>query len=555
MTLDQDACYRAFRSRDRRFEGRFVVAVKTTGIYCRPGCPARLPRRENVRFLPSTAAAEEAGFRACMRCRPDASPDSAAWLGTSAVVARALRLIDEGALDDAGVEELAARLGMGERHLRRLFVELLGAPPRAIARTRKAHFARKLLEETDLAVSVVALSAGFGSVRRFNTAMRETFGRSPRELRKARRGGRTSPRGGLVLRLPYKPPFDWTSLLEFMGPRAIPGVEIVEGNSYRRTVRIDGSAGTIEVSPLRGSHALTLRVDIPLGPGLDRLVRRVRRLFDLDADPDRIARDLRRDLLLARLLRGRPGIRVPGAWDGFETAVRAILGQQVSVRGATTLSGRLVILLGEPLDGPVGGKSISGENAGGRAFRDGATSSGGLTHLFPGPDVVAGADLSRIGIPRGRAAAIRGLAEALLAGTVSLDALHDMEEAVARLSALPGIGPWTAQYIAMRVLGEPDAMPFGDLGLQRTLGMTEAALRKRSEAWRPWRAYAAMHIWSSGAGSAGSFKHAAASGGKRRSGPGVGRGGAREIRPVSSPLTRKHAGAGRRPVRTVRRRG
>lgn len=358
-----------------------------------------------------------------------------------------------------------------------------------------------------------------------------------------------------MLRLPYKPPLDWTSLLAFLAPRAIPGVEAVEGDRYRRTVRIDGSAGTIEASPIRGEHALALRVQVPVGPGLDRLVRRVRRLIDLDADPDRIARDLRRDPLLARLLRERPGLRVPGAWDGFETAVRAILGQQISVRGATTLSGRLVNLVGEALDGRAGGTSFGDEIAGAGAFRDHAASAGALTRLFPGPDAVARADLSRIGIPRGRATAIRGLAEAVLAGTISLDAANGMEDAVARLSALPGVGSWTAQYIAMRVLGEPDAMPFGDLGLQRALSLTEPALRKRSEAWRPWRAYAAMHIWSSGAARVGCPGRAAASGVKKRCAPTAGGCGVSGILAVSPRLKRKQAGAARRVGRMVKRRG
>lgn len=511
MTLDHETCYRAFRSRDRRFEGRFVVGVTTTGVYCRPGCPARLPRRENVRFLPSTAAAEEEGFRACMRCRPDTSPDSAAWMGTSATIARALRLIDEGALNDGGVEDLAARLGMGERHLRRLFVQRLGAPPRSIARTRRAHFARKLLEETELPIRTVAISAGFGSTRRFNTAMRETFGRPPRDLRRARRAAAKRLAGGnggtlasycaacdvaqadgLVLRLPFKPPLDWDSLLGFLAPRAIPGVELVDGETYIRAIRVEGSTGVIAASPIRGENAIRLRVHAQVGPGLDRVARRARRLFDLNADPDRIARDLRKDPLLAPLVRRAPGLRVPGAWDGFETAVRAILGQQVSVRGATTLAGRLVERFGTSLTGSR--MAVSPRN---------------ISHLFPDPGKLAGADLAGIGLPRTRAEAIRSLARAAVAGEIRFCASMEHEESVRRLCALRGIGPWTAQYIAMRVLGEPDALPSGDLGLQRALKMNAARLEKRSESWRPWRAYAAMHLWRSGSG-------ARAGGGLRR---------------------------------------
>jgi len=476
MGLDEEVCYRAVRSRDRRFEGRFIVAVETTGVYCRPGCPARTPSRRNVRFLPTPAAAEEAGFRACMKCRPDASPDSAAWLGTSATVARALRLIDEGGLG-SGVDALAGRLGMGGRHLRRLFTEQLGAPPRAIARTRKVHFARKLLEETRLPMGAVARSAGFRSLRRFNAAMKEAFGRPPRELRglNGRRRVGPAPARELELCLPYRPPFDWDSLISFLAMRAIPGVEVVDGDSYRRTVKVAGREGTIRVSQLRGKQALGLSVSLEVGPGLDKLVRRVRRLFDLDSDPDRIARDLRRDPALAPLVAAFPGLRVPGAWDGFETSVRAILGQQVSVKGATTLSGRLVEAHGERMAG----------------------GADGLTHHFPAPAVLSRTDLTKLGLPAARGRAINALAAAVRTRAISLDAGADLASAVSEMCGLEGIGPWTANYIAMRALGEPDAFPLGDLGLRQALGLAPAALEKRAEAWRPWRAYATMYLWKS----------------------------------------------------------
>jgi len=409
-----------------------------------------------------------------MKCRPDTSPDSAAWLGTSATVARALRLIDEDSMED-GVPALADKLGMGERQLRRLFTEQLGAPPRAIARTRKVHFARKLLEETGLPIGVIARSAGFGSLRRFNAAMKETFGRPPRELRGA--SGRPAARArarrsGLELRLPYRPPLDWESLISFLRMRAIPGVEVVDEDSYARTVKIGRREGTLRVTR-DGERSLRLSVDLEVGPGLDRLVRRVRRLFDLDSDPERIAKDLRRDPALALAVRRFPGLRVPGAFDGFETSVRAILGQQVSVKGATTLSGRLVERFGDPA----------------------ARGAGALARHFPEPAKLASADLTRIGLPAARARAINELAAAVRDGRLSLSATADLEAAVSSMCRLPGVGPWTANYIAMRALGEPDAIPIGDLGLRQALGLSPKALAARAEAWRPWRAYAAMYLW------------------------------------------------------------
>jgi AraC family transcriptional regulator of adaptative response / DNA-3-methyladenine glycosylase II len=469
--LDTDACYRAVCSRDRRFEGRFVVAVTSTGIYCRPGCPAKVPARRNMRFLPSPAAAELAGFRPCRRCRPDASPDSAAWLGTGATIARALRLIDEGSLDRGGVDGLADRMGLTARHLRRLFVQRLGAPPKAVALTRRAHFARQLVEETDFPMSDVAMAAGFGSVRRFNDAIQRTFQRPPRLLRRGTIGAHRG--GSLELRLPYRPPLDWSASLEFLATRAIPGVERVESGRYRRTIRTPTGPGLLEVTPAGDGTALLLRVDAPQGRGLERMVRRVRRLFDLDADPLRIGNDLARDPMLDPVVRAHPGLRIPGAWNGFETAVRAVLGQQVSVRGATTLAGRLVAEHGE-------------------AFQSGEA---GLTHLFPEPEHLAHLEPARLGLTRARSQCLVALARALESGSLSLDHAVSLEDAVAHLQDLPGIGPWTAHYIAMRALGEPDAFPAGDLVLQRETGLSEAMLLTRAERWRPWRAYATLYLW------------------------------------------------------------
>ena len=469
--LDATACYRAVRSRDRRFEGRFVLAVTSTRIYCRPGCPAKIPARRNMRILPSAAAAELAGFRPCRRCRPDTSPDSPAWIGSGATVTRALRLIDEGALDQSGVDSLATRLGITARHLRRLFLERLGAPTRAVALTRRAHLARQLVEQTDLPMPDVAQAAGFGSVRRFNGAFRRTFRCPPREFRGARNGTRQSE--GLALKLPYHPPLDWDALLDFLAVRAIPGVEVVEKGCYRRTIRTSAGAGVLEVSRSPAGATLLMRITAPPGPGLDRIVRRVRRLFDLGADPGRIGHDLSCDPLLAPVVRAHPGLRVPGAWNGFETAVRAVLGQQVSVRGATTLAGRLVTRLGEAIP----------------------SAQQGLTHLFPEPSEVSRSDLSRLGVPQSRAKCLIHLAGAVERGSIDLDHAVSLENAVAQLDALPGIGPWTAHYIAMRALGEPDAFPAGDLVLRREMGLSEAVLLSRSQSWRPWRAYATIYLW------------------------------------------------------------
>ena len=490
MTLDPDTCYRAFASRDRRFEGRFVTAVLTTRIYCRPGCPARLPRRRNIRFYTCAAAAEEAGFRPCLRCRPDAAPGTPAWTGTSSTVNRALRLIDEGGLDDADIESLAARLGITGRHLRRLFSEHLGASPHAVASTRRVHFARRLIDETRLPFGDVALSAGFSNVRRFNHAIRETFRRTPRELRRARvRTAPASPRESagsgeaLTLSLRARPPFDGAALLEFLAMRAIPGLESVERATYRRAIEIEGSRGWIAATLNRGGAEVAVHLAAPRD--LIRVAARLNRMFDLDADPAHVIAHLSRDPLLARALAGRRDVRVPGAWDPFELAVRAILGQQVSVRGAATLAGRIVQRLGTPLEG----------------------AAPGITHVFPSPARLAGADLSGLGLTGARIDTLRSLASAVAEGRVRFDRLGPLEEAVERLCELPGIGEWTAHYIAMRGLSEPDAFPAGDLGIVRALAGANAdagagkrpnlrALAERAESWRPWRAYAVMALWT-----------------------------------------------------------
>jgi len=482
MELDPDRCYRALRTRDARFDGRFFTAVRSTGIYCRPICPARTPKRENCLFVACAAAAAERGYRPCLRCRPEASPGTPAWLGTSTTVSRGLRLIEDGALDEGDVGAFAARLGVGERQLRRLFERHLGASPNAVAQTRRILFAKKLIDETDLPMTQVALASGFSSIRRFNDAIRTVYDMPPRALRN-RSAARARADGtcDLTLRLAYRPPFDWSLLTQFLTLRAIPGVEAVTGESYRRTFAFDAGQGAIEVSPDPERSLLLARIRFDGAVPLQRIAERVRRIFDLGADTAVLMADLGRSATLRDAVAAAPGIRVPGSWDAFELAVRAILGQQVSVRGATTLSGRLVERFGEPARFEIG--------------------AGQHSSLFPTAEVLADADVGSIGLPRSRATAITSLARAALEGALDFGTSDDLDEIVARLVELPGIGDWTAHYIAMRAANEPDAFPASDLGLRRAVGVEgepagEAALRSLAESWRPWRAYAAMLLWT-----------------------------------------------------------
>ena len=483
MELDRTRCYRALKSHDARFDGRFFIGVKTTGIYCRPICPARTPLLKNIEFYACAAAAEEAGFRPCLRCRPETSPGTPAWNGTSATVSRALRLIGEGLMDEHGVDELAARLGVGARHLRRLFDEHLGTSPVAVAQSQRLLFAKKLIDETSLPLTEVAFASGFSSLRRFNAVFQKSYRMAPRALRRLNRNGTSiNGRSALELKLAYRPPYDWDGLLGFLAMRAIPGVESVENGTYRRTFAVAGQSGVLEVTDAKDGRHVLLRVPTELSKALPTLVERVRRVFDLRADPIEINGHLARDKRLGPLVKRRPGLRVPGAWDGFEIAVRAVLGQQVSVKGATTLCGRLVARYGEALVNEA---------------------SGPLTHVFPRPERLARARMNGLGITGRRIETIRLLARATLDGSLSLGTSPSLEEAVGSLVALPGVGPWTAQYIAMRALGEPDAFPSGDLGLQKACAtakggkLSEGKLLERAEAWRPWRAYAALHLWSS----------------------------------------------------------
>jgi AraC family transcriptional regulator, regulatory protein of adaptative response / DNA-3-methyladenine glycosylase II len=484
MELDQDACYRAMVTRDARFDGRLFVAVETTGIYCRPICPARTPKRENVRFFASSAAAQEAGFRPCLRCRPDCSPELASWRGTESTVVRALALIEQGALDDDDVEGLAERLGVGGRQLRRLFAQHLGASPNTVAQTRRVLLAKQLIHDTQLSMTMIASAAGFGSVRRFNETFLRLYKRPPSALR--RKHGEPA-RGGdaISLSLSYVPPYDFAALLSFLAARAIPGVELVSSTSYARTIAIDGVGGTLEVSPSRTQeNRLALTVRFPKLSALPSILGRVRQIFDLSADPVTIAEQLGQDAFLAPLVNARPGLRVPGAWDGFELAVRAVLGQQITVVAATKLCGTLVSVFGSPL-------------------AVGSSVAAGLTHVFPTPARLAAADLSVLPMPRARSAALVSLARAVAADPGLLNPQATLEEAVRKLCALPGIGEWTAQYIAMRALREPDAFPAADVALQRALaradGSRPTARQVLSQAarWSPWRSYAALHLWAS----------------------------------------------------------
>jgi AraC family transcriptional regulator of adaptative response / DNA-3-methyladenine glycosylase II len=497
MPLDHDVCYAALRTRDARFDGRIFVAVRTTGIYCRPICPARTPKRENITFYASAAAAQEAGYRPCLRCRPESSPDLAAWRGTSSTVARALALIAEGALDgdEADVERLALRLGIGERQLRRLFTQHLGASPIAVAQTRRVLLAKQLLHETRMSMTAVAEAAGFGSVRRFNATFHGLYGRPPSALRRAPRDGAEQPAAAITLKLSYVPPYDWSAMIGFLAGRAIEGVESVTADRYRRTIALDGAHGTIEVAPLAGRNALTATIRFPNVRALPTIIARIRRVFDLGADVTAINAQLAADPDLARLVAARPGLRVPGAWDGFELAVRAVLGQQITVVAARRLAGKLVAAHGETLQ-------VAAEEQG-----------DGLCRVFPSAERLAHANLVTLGMPRARAATLSALATAAVADPRLFERARDLEGAIGRLRALAGIGEWTAQYIAMRALREPDAFPASDLGLLRAMSdgegnrPTPVELGSRAEAWRPWRAYAAQHLWTADAappsGSAG----------------------------------------------------
>jgi AraC family transcriptional regulator of adaptative response / DNA-3-methyladenine glycosylase II len=478
MNLDAETCYRAVSARDARFDGWFVTAVTTTGIYCRPSCPATTPKRRNVTFHPTAAAAQLAGFRACRRCRPDTSPGSPEWNVRSDTVARAMRLITDGAVDRDGVAGLAARLGYSERQLHRLLVAEVGAGAQALARAQRAHTARTLVETTDLRLSEVAFAAGFASIRQFNDTVRAVFATTPRDLREkaAARGSATVP-GTMVLRLATRRPFDGPWLLELLASKGVPGVESYDGTTFRRALLLPHGEATVDLTPADDHVLATLRLEDPRD--VVPAVARCRRLLDLDADSAAVDELLGADPLLAPSIRARPGIRVPGSVDGAEMAVRAVIGQQVSVAGARTVAARLVTAYGKPLT---------------RTTRD------GLTHHFPTADVLASVDPESLPMPRARARTLVRLAAATASGEVDLDPGADRDDVQASLLAMSGIGAWTADYLRMRVLGDPDSFLATDLGVRRGLERLGAAgdprsAADRAEAWRPWRSYALMHLW------------------------------------------------------------
>jgi AraC family transcriptional regulator, regulatory protein of adaptative response / DNA-3-methyladenine glycosylase II len=489
--LDPRACYRALKTRDARFDGKLFVGITSTGIYCRPICPARSAKFENCRFFSSAAAAQEAGFRPCLRCRPETAPDLGSWRGTSNTVSRGLALISEGALDGdhASVDALAERLGVGARQLRRLFKQHLGASPITVAQTRRVLFAKQLIHDTRLPMGEIAMASGFGSIRRFNETFQHLFKRPPSALR--RRSVAALPEGsvgdiGVTVQLRYRPPYDWPAMLAFLRGRAIDGIETVEGEVYSRTILQDGKLGIVEIAHLPAKSSLNATIRFPNVQALPAIVGRIRRVFDLGADVGTIGAHLAQDPLLAPLIAARPGLRAPGGWDGFELAVRAVLGQQVTVEAGRQLAGKLAQICGTKL------------KSAGRAR---------LTLAFPTAAQVARADLSGLGMPGARKEALVAVAEAALSDPALFHPQGTIEATIARLRTIRGIGDWTAHYIALRAVRETDAFPASDIGLLRgaangSTRPTPAVLQNRAETWRPWRAYAAQHLWASDANNA-----------------------------------------------------
>jgi AraC family transcriptional regulator, regulatory protein of adaptative response / DNA-3-methyladenine glycosylase II len=475
VRVEADPRYQALRARDSRFDGRFFVGVSSTGIYCRPVCSARTPRRENCRFYASAASAEAAGYRPCLRCRPELAPGNASVDARARIAHAAADLIENGGLNDDPIEALARRLGVTDRHLRRVFQAEYGVSPVQYAQTQRLLLAKRLLTETSLPVIDVAMASGFASLRRFNALFRARYRLSPTALRRDSGAGECPE--GLTFRLCYRPPLDWNAMAAFLGARAVEGVEEVREGAYRRTVRVMRKGklvrGWVEVRPWAERAALAVTVDPALLEALPQVLARVRRLFDLSCDPAEVARTL------GPLAAPNPGLRVPGAFDGFELAVRAVLGQQVTVKAARTLAGRLVRAFGEPV----------------------ATPFPALDAAFPAPEKVARLEVSSIaelGVVAARARSIVALAGAVASGTLALEPNVDVDATSSALRALPGIGEWTAQYVAMRALSWPDAFPHTDLGVRKALrSASPAAVLEAAEAWRPWRAYAVMHLWRS----------------------------------------------------------
>ena len=484
MTHDPSALYSILAARDARFDGVFYVGVTSTGIYCRPVCTARTPKQANCRFFNSPEAAEKAAFRPCLRCRPELAPGNAPVDDARRIASMIAQRIDEGMLDDgAGLETIAARFGWSSRQIRRIVHKELGVSPIELILTRRLLLAKQLLTDTALPITEVAFASGFASLRRFNDAFRRRYAMPPTRFRKAAdaKAIPAEAEASLTLQLAYRPPFDWTGLLRFLRGRAMQGVEVVTDDMYARTVQLGGHRGWIRVTNHAGARALRVELPHSLTPVLPALLGRLRQLFDLNARPDIIAEHLARDERIAGAVEANKGLRVPGAFDGFELVVRAILGQQISVKAATTLGGRFAATFGEPTHTP----------------------HEGLERLCPTPAVVAGLepeDIAALGVVRTRAVSIIALAREIISGRLELDAGSDPERTIAQLVALPGIGPWTAHYIAMRALRWPDAFPKEDIALRKRLGgVTPARAESMSEAWRPWRSYATMHVWASDA--------------------------------------------------------
>jgi AraC family transcriptional regulator, regulatory protein of adaptative response / DNA-3-methyladenine glycosylase II len=477
--LTRDILDRARRSRDARFDGRFFIAVRSTRIYCRPICPSRFSNDSNVRYYATAEQAAQAGYRPCLRCRPEAAPGSPAWTGTSAVVQRALRLIQDGALDHASLGNLANRLGIGVRHLSRLFARHVGVSPATIAQSRRLHFAKRLLDDTPLPITDIAHASGFGSIRRFNDAFQETYRRSPRELRKGKRVASDKSEGAeITLRLSFRPPYDWDHLYAFLAAGAIQGVEVVTAGCYARAAPTPSGYAVLQIRPVTRAYALEVRIKGAMPAEFPSLLSSVRRMFDLTADPGHIATAMRSDPLLLPLMARRPGLRIPGTWDPFECSVRAIVGQKTSVPARIGVLKRLVERFGKPIE-PL---------------------MAGIGRLFPTPAALADANLDELGLNRTRREALRELARGVRDNLIRFDAPG--EEVSRMLCALPGVGRWTAGYVALRGLGEPDAFPFGDLQLRRLASfgdkpLTALALEARAECWRPFRGYAVFHLWAS----------------------------------------------------------
>lgn len=481
MTLDRQVCVQARLSRDARFDGKFFTGVLSTRIYCRTICPVPTVKEKNVRYFQTAAAAAEAGYRPCLRCRPESSPGTPAWSGTSNTVSRALRLIEESGMEDGGMEDLAERLGVSSRHLRRLFIRHLGASPSAVAKTRRLHFAKKLIDETRLSMTDIAHASGFGCVRRFNAVVRETYKRTPTHIRRLAHQKNVPADDHYLFDLRFRPPYHWDGMLAFLAARATPGVEAVGAGVYRRTISVGGCHGSFEVSPEAGNDSVAVRVQIADPRFLYQIIDRIRGMFDLNADWAAIADSLGTDPALGSLIAVQPGLRVPGCWDGFELMVHAILGQQeMTLQEVAALMARIASSYGRRISDP-----------------------GVLTHLFPTPAALVNARLADLGVAERQADTIHALARAVAGGAISFERIVDPDAFLVCLSEIPGIDPGTLGFVAMRALRDPDAFPIGGVDrqghadLHRIVGLrTQRELESRAEAWRPWRSYACMYLWS-----------------------------------------------------------